>query len=248
MNSTASRIRRKACARWWKSANPTGRIAKRRRHLFRCPMSIRAVFCRALTLRRARHTLKFQLAGRGSGEGRVNRGRDGHCDRLKSRKPGHPPVPQRAALFARRSDAASPKVSRGAFFVGEVKFHGHGRFVKEFARPRFRSPVFAAIAALLSCAALSRAQGVPPVSPVSPAFREVTDEAGRKVHVPQPVRRIVSLAPSLTETVYALGLQDRLVGDTDFCDYPPDPQNKPKVGAGINPSLQQISPFHPDLV
>jgi len=120
--------------------------------------------------------------------------------------------------------------------------------VKEIARPRFRSAVFAAIAALLSCATLSRAQSAPPVSPVSPAFREVTDEAGRTVRVPQPVRRIVSLAPSLTETVYALGLQDRLVGDTDYCDYPADAQNKTKVGGGINPSLEQIAALHPDIV
>ena len=74
------------------------------------------------------------------------------------------------------------------------------------------------------------------------------DEAGRTVHVPQPVHRIVSLAPSLTETVYALGLQDRLVGDTDYCDYPPDAQKKTKVGGAINPSLEQIVTLHPDLV
>jgi iron complex transport system substrate-binding protein len=68
------------------------------------------------------------------------------------------------------------------------------------------------------------------------------------VRIPQPVQRIVSLAPSLTETIYALGLQDRLVGDTDFCDYPPDAQKKPKVGGAINPSLEQIVALRPDLV
>jgi iron complex transport system substrate-binding protein len=68
------------------------------------------------------------------------------------------------------------------------------------------------------------------------------------VRIPQPVQRIVSLAPSLTETIYALGLQDRLVGDTDFCDYPPDAQKKPKVGGAINPSLEHIVALRPDLV
>ena len=68
------------------------------------------------------------------------------------------------------------------------------------------------------------------------------------MRVPQPVQRIVSLAPSLTETVYALGLQDRLVGDTDYCDYPPDAQKKTKVGGAINPSLEQIVALRPDLV
>ena len=62
------------------------------------------------------------------------------------------------------------------------------------------------------------------------------------------MQRIVSLAPSLTETIYALGLQDRLVGDTDFCDYPPDAQKKTKVGGAINPSLEQIAALRPDLV
>lgn len=62
------------------------------------------------------------------------------------------------------------------------------------------------------------------------------------------MRRIVSLAPSLTETIYALGLQDRLVGDTDYCDFPPDAQKKPKVGGAINPSLEQIVALRPDLV
>ena len=79
-------------------------------------------------------------------------------------------------------------------------------------------------------------------------FREVIDDTGRTVRIPQPVLRIVSLAPSLTEAVYALGLQDRLVGDTDYCDYPPDAQKKQKVGGAINPSLEEIAHLKPDLV
>jgi iron complex transport system substrate-binding protein len=82
----------------------------------------------------------------------------------------------------------------------------------------------------------------------APTFREVVDETGRTVRIPQPVMRIVSLAPSLTETVYALGLQDRLVGDTDYCDYPPEAQRKQKVGGAINPSLEEIAHLRPDLV
>lgn len=89
-------------------------------------------------------------------------------------------------------------------------------------------------------------------SSASPAaalvYKDFVDEAGRTVRVPQPVERIVSLAPSLTETIYALGLEDRLVGDTDYCDYPPAAQKKPKVGGVINPSLEQIAALRPDLV
>jgi iron complex transport system substrate-binding protein len=79
-------------------------------------------------------------------------------------------------------------------------------------------------------------------------YKDFVDEVGRTVRVPQPVQRVISLAPSLTETIYALGLQDRLVADTDFCDYPPDAQKKPKVGGAINPSLEQIVALRPDLV
>jgi iron complex transport system substrate-binding protein len=120
--------------------------------------------------------------------------------------------------------------------------------VEKMLRPRFRSAALAAIAAFLCAAAMSRAQSAPAASLAAPAFREVVDETGRTVRIPQPVRRIVSLAPSLTETVYALGLQDRLVGDTDYCDYPADAQKKTKVGGAINPSLEQIVTLHPDLV
>ncbi len=84
--------------------------------------------------------------------------------------------------------------------------------------------------------------------PTAPAYREVTDEIGRTIRIPQTIQRIVSLAPNLTETVYALGLQDRLVGDTDYCDFPPQAQQKPKVGGVINPSLETIASLHPDLV
>lgn len=129
-----------------------------------------------------------------------------------------------------------------------MKFSGQGIFVKEFSRKHIRTAIAATITALLSCSAMLRAQSASPLSPLSPLYREVTDETGRTVRVPQPVNRIVSLAPSLTETVYALGLQDHLVGDTEYCDYPPDAQKKTKVGGGINPSLEIIAALHPDIV
>ena len=158
-------------------------------------------------------------------------------------------MPQRCALFARRSAAAKPPGVSWGFFVTPLKILLPGDFLKVVARPRFRSAVCVMIAALLSAATQLSAQSASPAatSP-APLFREVVDEAGRTVRVPQPVRRIVSLAPSLTETIYALGLQDRLVGDTDYCDYPPDAQKKTKVGGAINPSLEQIAALHPDLV
>jgi iron complex transport system substrate-binding protein len=78
--------------------------------------------------------------------------------------------------------------------------------------------------------------------------RMVTDEAGREVKVPAQVKRIVSLAPNLTEIVYALGLGNRLVGDTNFCDTPEAARSKARVGNPQDPSLEMIVGLHPDLV
>jgi len=61
-------------------------------------------------------------------------------------------------------------------------------------------------------------------------------------------RRIVSLAPSVTETIFALGFGDRLVGVTTYCDYPAAAKQLPKIGSFTNPSLEAIAAKRPDLV
>lgn len=76
----------------------------------------------------------------------------------------------------------------------------------------------------------------------------VTDETGRRVNIPDDPQRLISLAPSITETIFALGLGDRLVGDTDYCDYPPEAREKPHVGSLLSPSLEKIVALKPDLV
>ena len=78
--------------------------------------------------------------------------------------------------------------------------------------------------------------------------RMVVDETGRVVRVPTRIERIITLAPSLTEIVYALGLEDRLVGVTNQCDYPPAAQQKQRVGDVINPNLEMIVELKPDVV
>jgi iron complex transport system substrate-binding protein len=60
--------------------------------------------------------------------------------------------------------------------------------------------------------------------------------------------RIVSLVPSVTEIVYALGAEDRLVGRTDYCEYPPAARAKPSVGGMVNPNLEAVVALRPDLV
>jgi iron complex transport system substrate-binding protein len=80
------------------------------------------------------------------------------------------------------------------------------------------------------------------------AGRVVIDGAGRRVMIPPRVNRIVTLAPNLTETVYALGLGDKLAGDTNECDTPAAAKQKPHVGDVVDPSLEAIVALRPDLV
>ena len=62
-----------------------------------------------------------------------------------------------------------------------------------------------------------------------------------------PPERIVSLAPSVTEILYALGLGDRIAAVTTFCDYPPQAIDKPKIGGYANPSIEAIIATNTDL-
>ena len=77
--------------------------------------------------------------------------------------------------------------------------------------------------------------------------RTVVDELGRKVEVPGYPERIVALAPSLTECVFALGQGDRVVGVTRFSDHPPQAQSLPRVGSYVNLDLERIIALQPDL-
>jgi iron complex transport system substrate-binding protein len=75
----------------------------------------------------------------------------------------------------------------------------------------------------------------------------VTDDAGRTVVLPDRPGRVVSLAPSNTEMLYALGLGDRLVAVNEWSDYPPEARTKVQL-RGIRPSLEHLLSLRPDLV
>lgn len=74
-----------------------------------------------------------------------------------------------------------------------------------------------------------------------------TDDVGRRVYLANPARRVVSLAPSATEILFAVGLDSEIVGVTTFCDYPPAAKAKPKIGSSIQ-NLEAIIGLKPDLV
>ena len=75
-----------------------------------------------------------------------------------------------------------------------------------------------------------------------------TDQTGRRLVLPAPPARIISLVPSVTEILFTIGAQDRLVGVTDFCDYPAEARRKPSVGGMLAPSLEGMVALKPDLV
>jgi iron complex transport system substrate-binding protein len=74
------------------------------------------------------------------------------------------------------------------------------------------------------------------------------DDWGRRVELAAPTRRVVSLAPATTELVFALGLGDRLVGRTRWCDYPAETRGVADVGDGILPNVEAVAARQPDLV
>jgi len=76
----------------------------------------------------------------------------------------------------------------------------------------------------------------------------ITDDWGREIHLETVPQRIVSHVPSITETLFALGLGDKIVGDSEYCDYPEEAKTKPKVGGYFTPNIEAIVALNPDLV
>ena len=76
----------------------------------------------------------------------------------------------------------------------------------------------------------------------------VTDEVGRRVNIAGMPQRIVSLAPGITEILFALNLDGKIVGVTSFCDWPREAAKKTSVGGFTNPSLEKIVSLKPDLI
>lgn len=76
----------------------------------------------------------------------------------------------------------------------------------------------------------------------------VMDDMGRKVTIFENPSRIISLSPSNTEILFALQLEEKIVGVTEFCDYPPEAKTKQKVEGFQNPNVETIVSLNPDLI
>ncbi len=93
---------------------------------------------------------------------------------------------------------------------------------------------------LLSCS--------PPKAGETKSPIEITDQLGRVVKLDKIPQRIISLAPSNTEILFALGLADRVVAVTDYCNYPPEAKQKPSIGGFSTPNIEKVVALSPDLV
>jgi iron complex transport system substrate-binding protein len=105
-------------------------------------------------------------------------------------------------------------------------------------RLRKKTRKFALIAALGLLAGLSPWRSLAEVR---------IDQLGRQVNVPASPQRLVTLAASLTEIVFALGAGSRVVGVEQFSDYPPAARELPKVGSYISPDLERVVALRPDF-
>jgi iron complex transport system substrate-binding protein len=106
-----------------------------------------------------------------------------------------------------------------------------------------RSAAMTLLLGLWICASLPAAAAAVAVSRL-----EVTDDRGRVIHLDHPPARIVSLLPSLTETVCELGACTRLVGTDRYSNWPDSVKSLPKLGGLDDAMLERIVVLHPDVV
>jgi iron complex transport system substrate-binding protein len=123
------------------------------------------------------------------------------------------------------------------------------RKTKDFFCPGLppHKPV-ASIVAVSLLAALSCTRPQPDSRPKDPVHIEYRDGIARRVLVPAYPKRIISLAPNVTEVLYLLGAGPQICGVTRQCDWPDDVRNKPKIGDLLNPNHEVILAAQPDLV
>ncbi len=103
------------------------------------------------------------------------------------------------------------------------------------------------LAAILFSGLLVSCASEPETTTPAPAI--ITDQLGRTVTLKTTdPQRIVSLAPANTEILFALGLGERIVGVTDYSDYPPEAALIPNIGRYDTPNIEQILAVNPDLI
>lgn len=95
----------------------------------------------------------------------------------------------------------------------------------------------AALLPVLLCCGLAQA------APIT-----LTDDSGQTVTLAAPAKRIISLAPHVTELLYAAGAGERIVGTVEYSDYPPEAKALPRVGDNQRVDMERVLAMHPDLI
>lgn len=117
--------------------------------------------------------------------------------------------------------------------------------------------IAAALVGLCGCPRDAGSPARQPVEPPAPSAgdadtgawpRTFKDDLGETVTLAEPPERVISLSTGMTEAIFAMGAGARLVGRTDFCEYPPAVRDVPSVGGMTSPSLEAIVAREPDLV
>lgn len=140
---------------------------------------------------------------------------------------------------------------RPRLFAFSEMFRSHIQTEIRSRRLRLSSQVFlrrTLLAIVLVMTVLAAACLSPKKSVSDSNAKSFTDELGRQINVKFPPQRIISLAPSVTETLFALGLGNRVVGVTSYCDYPEEAKAKEKIGDTLNPNPERLIALKPDLV
>jgi len=106
----------------------------------------------------------------------------------------------------------------------------------------------ALLLAFTACQAQQPAAPAPAEQPAADTKFEVTDLKGRTITFDKVPEKIVSLSPSNTEILYAIGAGDKVVGVTSYCDFPEEVKNVEKIGSFEGPNLELIQKVKPDVV
>jgi iron complex transport system substrate-binding protein len=89
---------------------------------------------------------------------------------------------------------------------------------------------------------------ISPAAPLNAQVSTIKDDVGNVFLLQRPPQRIISLAPNITEILFALGLGDQVAGVTRYCDYPAGALKKEKIGGMLDPDIEKISVLDPDLI
>ncbi len=89
---------------------------------------------------------------------------------------------------------------------------------------------------------------VPVVKEATTYPLRIEDGHNRVIEIEEEPARIISLAPSITEAIYAVGAGDKLIGRTDYCDYPVEASEVESIGSLRSPNIEKIAELEPDLV